>query len=62
MEQLLLTPEEAGSLVGLSGTYFRQHATRKEPRIKSYRLGSKIRFKREDVLAFVESENKKDGK
>jgi hypothetical protein len=66
-EEIFITPQQAGDLAGhLSATYFKDRAVgRKLPLIPSYRFGNRIRFKKSDILAYlnehiVKPEEKKD--
>jgi excisionase family DNA binding protein len=52
----LLTTGEVAKLLGTSSFYVREHATIKEPLIKSVWLGRLRRFRRQDVEAFVTSQ------
>lgn len=49
----LLTPREVGSWLDVSVAWVQDHATTKEPRIASVRVGKLLRFRREDVEDFI---------
>jgi excisionase family DNA binding protein len=49
----LLTSREVASWLGVSDRWVRDHATRRKPRIASVSLGSLMRFRPEDVEAFI---------
>jgi len=49
----LLTPREVASWLDVSIDWVQDHATSKEPRIPSVRIGRLIRFRREEVDAFI---------
>lgn len=54
----LLTSEEAARIIGISADQVRAHADRDENRIPHYRIGNQRRFKKEDVLAWLEKQKK----
>ena len=49
----LLTPREVASWLDVSVDWVQDHATAKDPRIPSLRMGKLLRFRREDVEAFI---------
>jgi excisionase family DNA binding protein len=49
----LLTPREVASWLDVSVDWVQDHATTKEPRIPSLRIGKLLRFRREDAEAFI---------
>jgi excisionase family DNA binding protein len=49
----LLTSREVASWLGVSDRWVRDHATRRKPKIPSVSLSSLMRFRREDVEAFI---------
>lgn len=51
--QKLLTPREVASWLDVSVDWVQDHATAKEPRIPSLRMGKLLRFRREDIEAFI---------
>jgi excisionase family DNA binding protein len=53
MSEKLLSPKEVAAILGVSAGWVRDHATRKKPRLQCVRLGKLMRFRREDVEAFV---------
>jgi excisionase family DNA binding protein len=50
----LLVVEDVRHLLGVTKTWVYDHLTRVEPILPHYRLGNTIRFRREDVAAFVQ--------
>lgn len=53
--QKLLTPQEVADRLSVSIAWVRDHATRKQPRLPAVKLGKLLRFRIEDVEAFVAS-------
>jgi excisionase family DNA binding protein len=51
----LLSPGEVANWLGVSSGWVRDHATRKDPRIRVVRVGKLLRFRPEDVEAFIET-------
>ena len=49
----LLTPKEVSEWLNLSQSWVRDHATRKQPRIKSLKIGKLLRFREVDVEEFI---------
>jgi excisionase family DNA binding protein len=49
----LLTPQEVAARLAVSVAWVRDHATRKKPRLPAVRLGKLLRFRLEDVEAFL---------
>lgn len=49
----LLTPSEVARRLQVSSAWVRDHATRKQPRIKAVKVGKLLRFRPEDVDAFI---------
>ena len=49
----LLTPREVASWLDVSVDWVQNHATTKEPRMVSVRIGKLLRFRREDVEEFI---------
>jgi excisionase family DNA binding protein len=49
----LLGPTEVARWLGVSPAWVRDHATRKQPRIKAVKVGKLLRFRAEDVEAFI---------
>ena len=52
-DEKLLTPREVASWLDVSVDWVQDHATEKEPRIASVRVGKLLRFRREDVEEFI---------
>jgi excisionase family DNA binding protein len=48
-----LTPREVASWLDVSIDWVQDHATTNEPRIPSLRMGKLLRFRREEVEAFI---------
>lgn len=51
----LWTVEQVAKILSVSSAWVYDHADRKQPRIRSVRLGKAIRFRPEDVRAFIEA-------
>jgi excisionase family DNA binding protein len=51
----LLTAEDVAQLLNVSTAWVYDHADRKQPAIPCVRLGKSVRFRPEDVRAFVEA-------
>jgi excisionase family DNA binding protein len=49
----LLAPDEVAQWLGVSPGWVRDHARRKEPRMKAVKVGKLLRFRREDVEEFI---------
>jgi excisionase family DNA binding protein len=53
MREKLLTPPEVAKWLGVLSAWVRDHATRKEPKLVSVRVGKLIRFRADDVENFI---------
>jgi excisionase family DNA binding protein len=53
--QRLLAPTDVAKWLGVSSGWVRDHATRKEPRLKAVKVGKLLRFRREDVEDFLQT-------
>jgi len=53
IETLLTAPEVAG-ILKVSYGWVRDHATRKEPRLRCVRVGDLLRFRPKDIAEFIE--------
>jgi excisionase family DNA binding protein len=51
----LLGPHDVAQWLGVSSGWVRDHATRKSPRIRAVKVGKLLRFRPEDVEAFIQS-------
>jgi hypothetical protein len=51
--QRLLGPADVARWLGVSSGWVRDHATRKEPRLKSVKVGKLLRFRPEDIEDFL---------
>ncbi len=51
--QRLLGPADVAKWLGVSSGWVRDHATRKEPRLKAVKVGKLLRFRPEDVEDFL---------
>jgi len=49
----LLTPSEVARWLGVSAAWVRDHATRKQPRLPTVRLGKLMRFRADDIEEFI---------
>ena len=52
-EQQLLGPSEVAKWLGVSAGWVRDHATRKDPRIRAIKIGKLLRFRPKDVEDFL---------
>jgi excisionase family DNA binding protein len=52
-DSLLLTPGQVASRLQVSAAWVRDHATRKEPRIPSVKVGKLLRFRPADIEQFI---------
>lgn len=48
-----MSPGEVAQWLGVSAGWVRDHATRKEPRLPTVRLGKLMRFRATDVEDFI---------
>lgn len=53
LQERLYTPQEVADRLGVSERWVRDHATRRNPRIRAVKLGPLLRFREADVAAFV---------
>jgi excisionase family DNA binding protein len=53
-QESLLTTEEVAEWLSVSPGWVRDHATRKQPRLPSLKLGKLLRFRTEDVKEFIQ--------
>jgi hypothetical protein len=49
----LLGPNDVARWLGVSLGWVRNHATRKEPRLRTIRVGKMLRFRPEDIEEFI---------
>jgi excisionase family DNA binding protein len=49
----LLTVDQVAAILGVSPAWVRDHATRKQPRLKCVKVGKLLRFRMEDVEEFI---------
>jgi excisionase family DNA binding protein len=52
-QERLYTPQEVADRLGVSERWVRDHATRRNPRIRVVKLGPLLRFREVDIAAFV---------
>ncbi len=50
----ILEPAQVAKWFGVSPGWVRDHATRKQPRLKAARVGKLLRFRWEDVEEFIQ--------
>jgi predicted DNA-binding transcriptional regulator AlpA len=50
----LLDAQEVAALLNVSASWVRDHSTRRQPRLPVVRLGSLLRYRREDLLAWID--------
>lgn len=53
LQERLYTPQQVADRLGVSERWVRDHATRRNPRIRAIKLGPLLRFRWSDVQAFV---------
>jgi excisionase family DNA binding protein len=53
-QESLLTTQEVAEWLSVSPGWVRDHATRKQPRLPSLKLGKLLRFRTEDVKEFIQ--------
>lgn len=53
-QESLLKTEEVAEWLSVSPGWVRDHATRKQPRLPSLKLGKLLRFRAEDVKEFIQ--------
>jgi excisionase family DNA binding protein len=51
----LLNAREVAARLGVSERFVRDHATRRQPRLRAVKLGSLVRFRLEDVQDFIQA-------
>ena len=52
-EERLYTPKQVAARLGVSERWVRDHATRRNPRIRAVNLGPLLRFRDADVNEFI---------
>ena len=52
-EERMYSAREVAARLGVSERWLRDHATRRNPRIRAFKLGTLVRFRWPDVQAFV---------
>ena len=50
----LLTPKEVAEILNVSSSWVLDHSSRRRPYLPSVKLGKAVRFRREDVEAFIQ--------
>ena len=53
LDRRLLGPSDVAKWLGVSSGWVRDHATRKQPRLKAVKVGKLLRFRPEDVEEFI---------
>jgi hypothetical protein len=53
LQERLYKPQEVADRLGVSERWVRDHATRRNPRIRVVKLGPLLRFREVDVAAFI---------
>jgi len=51
----LLTVKQVAAILSVSPAWVRDHATRKEPRLKTVKVGKLLRFRPQNVLEFIDA-------
>ncbi|HYI97113.1 MAG TPA: helix-turn-helix domain-containing protein [Bryobacteraceae bacterium] len=49
----LLTPSQVARRLQVSSAWVRDHATRKQPRLKAVKVGKLLRFRPQDIEEFI---------
>lgn len=63
LEERMYSAREVAACLGVSERWLRDHATRRNPRIRAFKLGPLVRFRWPDVQGFVaELATKNDSK
>lgn len=57
----LYTAREVAAKLGVSERWVRDHATRRQPRLRAVKLGSLLRFQWEDVEEFIRAQTMENG-
>lgn len=52
----LLTPGDVAKWLGVSAGWVRDHATRKQPKLPTVRLGKLMRFRAEEIETFLQEQ------
>jgi excisionase family DNA binding protein len=52
--ETLMTPHEVAAVLKVSYGWVKDHATRKEPRLRCVRVGDLLRFRPKDLAEFIE--------
>jgi excisionase family DNA binding protein len=52
-DERLFTPKQVAARLGVSERWVRDHATRRNPRIRAVKLGPLLRFRDADVNEFI---------
>src|ERR1041385_5614137 len=55
-EERLLSPQEVADRLGVSERWVRDHATRRNPRIRAVKLGPLLRFRWSDIQDFLSNQ------
>jgi excisionase family DNA binding protein len=56
LQERLYTPQEVAERLGVSERWVRDHATRRNPRIRVVKLGPLLRFREADIAAFISAQ------
>jgi excisionase family DNA binding protein len=56
--EMLLTVKELATMLRVSPAWVRDHATRKQPRLPVVPVGKLLRFRREDIIGWIEEQKK----
>jgi hypothetical protein len=54
----LLTPEDVAGILHVSPAWVRDHATRKQPRLPSLKVGKLLRFCPEEIEHWIQAQSK----
>jgi excisionase family DNA binding protein len=54
----LFTPDDVASILHVSAAWVRDHATRKQPRLPSVKVGKLLRFRPEEIEEWIQEQGK----
>ena len=54
----LFTPDDVASILRVSAAWVRDHATRKQPRLPSVKVGKLLRFRLEEIEDWIQKQSK----
>jgi predicted DNA-binding transcriptional regulator AlpA len=54
----LFTPDDVARILHVSAAWVRDHATRKQPRLPSVKVGKLLRFRPEEIEDWIQEQSK----